>query len=75
MGQGLDIISGNFSYGATGYYFKNGVKVHAVNEITIAGNLKDMLKNLALVAEDLDDRPRMINCGSVLIPNMTVSGT
>lgn len=73
MGQGVDIVSGNYSRGASGYYFKNGKRVHAVSEITIAGNLKDMLLNLKYMANDIDPRFK-IKTGSLLLPNMTVSG-
>ncbi|MCR5536453.1 MAG: metalloprotease PmbA [Succinivibrio sp.] len=73
MGQGVDIISGNYSRGATGYYFRNGQREHAVEEITIAGNLKEMFHNLALVGTDIDPRYKL-KSGSLLIPDMTVSG-
>lgn len=74
MGQGVDLVSGNYSRGAAGFYFKNGEKVHPVEEITVAGNLKDMFLNLALVGSDRDPRTRL-QCGSLLIPDMTVSGS
>ena len=73
MGQGIDLISGNYSQGASGYYFKNGKRVHAVSEITIAGNLKDMFSNLQAMADDIDQRFK-IKTGSLLLPKMTVSG-
>ncbi len=73
MGQGIDLISGNYSRGASGYYFKNGKRVHAVSEITIAGNLKDMFCNLQAMADDIDQRFK-IKTGSLLLPQMTVSG-
>ena len=74
MGQGIDLISGNYSRGASGYYFKNGKRVHAVSEITIAGNLKDMFLNLQAMATDIDPRYK-IKTGSLLLPPMTVSGS
>ncbi|MDO5351925.1 MAG: metalloprotease PmbA [Succinatimonas sp.] len=73
MGQGVDLISGNYSRGASGYYFKNGKRIHAVSEITIAGNLKDMFANLKAMADDIDPRFK-IKTGSILLPKMTVSG-
>ena len=73
MGQGVDLVSGNYSRGAMGYYFKDGKKVHPVEEITVAGNLKDMFLNIALVGADRDPRTK-IQSGSLLIPNMTISG-
>lgn len=73
MGQGVDMVSGNYSRGAAGYYFKDGKFVHAVDEITIAGNLKDMFMNMAAIGKDADERYK-IRTGSILIPDMTVSG-
>ncbi len=73
MGQGIDMVSGNYSRGAEGYYFKNGKFEHAVEGITIAGNLKDMFANMSAISTDVDERLK-IKSGSVLIPNMTVSG-
>ncbi len=74
MGQGVDLVSGNYSRGALGYYFKNGTKVHPVEEITVAGNLREMFLNIALLGNDRDPRTR-IQSGSILIPDLTVSGT
>jgi len=74
MGQGVDMVSGNYSRGAEGYYFKNGEFVHAVDGITIAGNLKDMFLNICAMADDVDERFK-VKTGSLLIPNMSVSGT
>ena len=73
MGQGVDLLTGNYSRGAAGFYFENGERKHAVEEITVAGNLKDMFKNIALVGNDYDDRFK-IKSGSLLIPDMTISG-
>ncbi len=73
MGQGIDLVSGNYSRGAEGYYFKNGKFEHAVDGITIAGNLKDMFLNMEVMADDFDERYK-VHSGSILIPNMTVSG-
>lgn len=73
MGQGVDLVSGNYSRGANGYYFKNGQKVHAVEEITIASNLKDIFSGIALLGTDYDDRHK-IKTGSILVENLSVSG-
>ncbi|MGN0893970.1 MAG: metalloprotease PmbA [Succinivibrio sp.] len=73
MGQGTDLVSGNYSRGAEGYYFKNGKFVHSVEGITVAGNLKDMFMNMQAIADDIDNRS-VIKTGSVFIPDMTVSG-
>ena len=74
MGQGVDLVSGNYSRGATGFYFKNGERVHAVEEITVAGNLGDIFGNIALIGTDVDERYK-IKTGSILVPQMTVSGS
>ncbi len=74
MGQGVDLTSGNYSRGAAGFYFKNGKREYAVSEITVAGNLKDMFMRMALIGDDRDLRYRM-QTGSVLIPDMTISGS
>ncbi len=74
MGQGVNIINGNYSRGASGYYFENGKRVHAVNEVTIAANLKDMFSSIAYVGNDYDERYR-IKMGSIMLPNITVSGS
>lgn len=73
MGQGVNLVNGNFSRGASGFYFENGERVHAVHEITVAGNLLDMGLNIAAVGTDIDSR-RLIQTGSLLIPDITVSG-
>ena len=73
MGQGADLTSGNYSRGAAGYYFKNGKREYAVSEITVAGNLKDMFLNMALIGNDIDKRYK-VQTGSILIPKLTVSG-
>ena len=74
MGQGTNIINGNYSRGASGFYFENGNRVHAVDEITIAGNLKDMFLSIAKLGNDLDERSR-VQVGSILLPEITVSGS
>ncbi|MCR5084483.1 MAG: metalloprotease PmbA [Succinivibrionaceae bacterium] len=74
MGQGINLVSGNYSQGASGYYFKGGERQYAVQEITIASNLRDMFRDLALLGDDTDERCSM-QCGSVLLPRMSVSGT
>lgn len=74
MGQGTDLASGNYSHGASGYYFKNGRRVHPVSGITIAGNLKDMYMHLALMSDRFDPRYR-VHTGALLVTGMTVSGS
>lgn len=72
MGQGVNIVSGNYSRGAAGFYFKNGQRVQAVHEFTIASNLKDLFLHIAAVGSDIDDRFRF-KTGSLLIPDVAVS--
>lgn len=74
MGQGVNIVNGNFSRGASGYFFENGERVHAVDQVTIAGNLKEMYSSIAMVGNDRDER-RRFQVGSILLPQMTVSGS
>ena len=73
MGQGLNLVNGDYSRGASGFVVRNGAICEPVDEITVAGNLADMLKNIRAVGRDVDVRG---NCrtGSVLIDGMTVAG-
>ncbi|MFW0079466.1 MAG: metalloprotease PmbA [Coxiella endosymbiont of Haemaphysalis qinghaiensis] len=73
MGQGVNLLSGNYSRGAFGYWIENGEIQYPVEEITISGNMKEMLKKIQAVANDIDFRSN-IKTGSVLIEHMTVSG-
>ena len=73
MGQGTNIVSGNYSRGASGFWVENGEIQYPVSEITIAGNLKAMFKGLIAVGSDTDYRGR-IHTGSILIENMTIAG-
>ncbi len=73
MGQGVNIVSGDYSRGASGFWVENGEIQHPVEEITIAGNLKDMMANLVAVGTDSD--PRLsTQTGSVLLESMTIAG-
>jgi len=73
MGQGINIVTGDYSRGAAGFWVENGEIQYPVEEITIAGNLKDMFKQIAQVGNDVDMRGN-IHCGSLLIENMTLAG-
>jgi PmbA protein len=73
MGQGINIVTGDYSRGAAGYWVENGEIVHPVEEITIAGNLRDMFKNIIQISNDVDLRGN-IHTGSVLVENMTIAG-
>ncbi len=73
MGQGVNIINGNYSRGAEGYYFKDGEYQYAVDGITVAGNLKDMFLNMTAIANDIDER-YSLKTGSIFIPGLSISG-
>jgi PmbA protein len=73
LGQGVNMVTGDYSRGAAGYWVKNGEIQHAVEEITIAGNLKDMFKQIIEVGNDVVVRGSK-QCGSILIERMTVAG-
>jgi PmbA protein len=73
MGQGVNYVSGDYSRGACGFWVENGVIVHPVEEITIAGNLREMFKNIVAVGADTIVRGTK-ETGSVLIDGMTIAG-
>ncbi|HHR6129735.1 TPA: metalloprotease PmbA [Providencia alcalifaciens] len=73
MGQGVSGITGDYSRGASGFWVENGEIQYPVSEITIAGNLKDMWMNMVTIADDIETRSN-IQCGSVLIPEMSIAG-
>ncbi len=73
MGQGVNTVNGDYSRGASGFWVENGELQFPVSELTIASNLKDMYKNLVLVAGDIDKRSK-IQTGSWLIEEMTIAG-
>lgn len=73
MGQGVNIVTGDYSRGAAGFWVENGEIQYPVAEITIAGQLKDMLKNVVVVADDVEHRSN-IQTGSILLDKMKISG-
>lgn len=73
MGQGVNIVNGDYSRGAAGYWVENGVIAYPVEEITIAGNLADMFKNIVAIGNDVDHRHGVLT-GSVLIEQMRIAG-
>lgn len=73
MGQGLNLITGNYSRGAFGFWIENGEIQYPTEEITVAGNFKDMLKQIQLIGNDIDFRGN-IKIGSILIEQMTIAG-
>jgi len=74
MGQGVNMVTGNYSRGATGFWVEGGEIQFPVHEITIAGNLCEMFSRLLAVGNDVDSRGNIIT-GSFLIDNMTIAGT
>jgi PmbA protein len=73
IGQGVNLVTGDYSRGAVGFWVENGQIQFPVAEVTIAGNLRDMFLNLVTVANDVDNRGS-IKTGSVLLEEMTIAG-
>jgi PmbA protein len=73
MGQGVNTITGDYSRGAAGFWIENGEITHAVDEITIAGNLRQMFMAIEAVGSDVDRRSH-VECGSILVGRMMVAG-
>jgi PmbA protein len=73
MGFGVNLLTGDYSRGASGYLIENGELVHAVEEITIAGNLKEMLMGITQIGND-EDIEASIKVGTLCIDSMTVAG-
>jgi PmbA protein len=73
LGQGVNTVTGDYSRGAAGFWVERGEIVHAVNEVTIAGNLADIYSAIELIGSDTDTRG-VIRTGSVLVGEMTVAG-
>jgi PmbA protein len=74
MGQGLNLVTGDYSRGAAGFWVENGEIQFPVQEVTIAGNLRDMFRQIVAVGSDLELRGN-VRTGSVLIEKMTVAGS
>ncbi len=74
MGQGVNYLTGDYSRGASGYWVENGTIAYPVEEITIAGNLRDMFASIQAVGADVLLRGNK-RCGSILIENMAIAGT
>ena len=72
IGMGINGLTGDYSRGAAGFWIENGELAHSVSEITIAGNLKDMFKNLT-AADDLEYRYG-IDAPTLRIDGMTLAG-
>src|SRR6266581_2825728 len=73
MGHGINPVTGDYSRGAAGYWVERGEIRHPVEEITIAGNLRDMFRSIAAIGSDALTRGSR-TCGSILVEEMTIAG-
>ena len=73
MGQGVSIVTGDYSRGAAGFWVEHGQIQYPVEEITIASNLKDMYAGIVEIGNDVDQRGSILT-GSIVIENMTIAG-
>jgi PmbA protein len=73
LGQGVNLVTGDYSRGAAGYWIEDGAIAYPVEEITIAGNLKDVFRDIVAVGRDVDRRGSR-HVGSILVGRMTVAG-
>ena len=73
MGQGVNTVTGDYSRGATGFWVERGVIAYPVDEVTIAGNLREMFRRIVAVGSDIDTRGA-IRTGSILLESMMVAG-
>jgi len=74
MGQGINMVNGDYSRGVAGFWIENGEIQYPVEEITVAGNLNDMFAQIVNIANDVDVRGN-IQCGSILIEQMQIAGS
>eukprot|EP00493_Phyllostaurus_siculus_P027380 UN27727 len=73
MGQGVNTVTGDYSRGAAGFWVENGEIQYPVSEVTIAGNLSNMFKQIVAIGGDVERRGA-VQTGSVLIENMKIAG-
>ncbi|MBS0567868.1 MAG: metalloprotease PmbA [Proteobacteria bacterium] len=73
MGQGVTIVTGDYSRGASGFWVENGAIAYPVEGITIASNLRDMFAGIAAIGADVDPRSHILT-GSILVERMTIAG-
>ncbi|SEG21842.1 metalloprotease PmbA [Nitrosomonas ureae] len=73
LGHGINAVTGDYSRGASGFWVESGVISHPVEEITIAGNLRNMFQGILAIGDDVIVRGSK-QCGSILIDRMTVAG-
>jgi PmbA protein len=74
MGHGVNIVTGDYSRGAAGFWIENGRIDHPVEEVTIAANLRDMFRGIVEIGKDIDIRGG-VRCGSILIDKMMIAGS
>jgi len=74
MGHGVNTVTGDYSRGAAGFWVEDGKLDHAVEEVTIAANLRDMFNGIIEIGKDIDLRGS-VRCGSILIENMMIAGS
>lgn len=73
LGQGVNLTTGDYSRGAGGFWVEGGVIAHPVEEITIAGHLRDMLTHIVAIGADVDTRGS-VHCPSMIVEGMTLAG-
>jgi len=73
IGSGINMVTGDYSRGAAGFWVENGEIQFPVEEITIAGNLLDIFKHIVAIGNDIDARGNT-HCGSIVVENMTIAG-
>ncbi|MFM2287027.1 MAG: peptidase PmbA, partial [Pseudomonadota bacterium] len=73
MGQGVNGVTGDYSRGASGFWVEGGQLAYPVHELTIAGNLREMYRDIVAVGTDVDEQGA-IRCGAVLVGAMTIAG-
>ncbi len=73
LGQGINMVTGDYSRGAAGFWVEGGEIAFPVQEITVAGNLKDMFNHIVAIGSDTVVRGSR-QCGSILVEGMTVAG-
>lgn len=73
IGQGVNMVTGDYSRGAVGQWVEDGEIRYPVHEVTIAGNLRDLYMRIAAIGNDQDIRGG-IRCGSLLVEEMTIAG-
>ena len=74
MGQGINLVTGDYSRGAAGFWVENGEIQFPVEEVTIAGNLSEMFKNVAAIGNDVLTRGSRTT-GSILVDGMMIAGS